>query len=41
MPYADPTDTDEEIDAKIMENDNTKEKMRNLLAKMKNSKKVS
>jgi len=40
LPYADPTDTDEEIDAKIMENDNTKEKMRNLLAKMKNSKKT-
>jgi len=39
LPYPDNSETDDEIDAKIVENDNTKEKMRNLLAKMKTSKK--
>ena len=40
LPYPDNSETDDEIDAKIIENDNTKEKMRSLLAKMKTSKKV-
>jgi len=39
LPYPDNSETDDEIDAKIIENDNTKEKMRSLLAKMKTSKK--
>lgn len=39
LPYPENSETDDEIDAKIIENDNTKEKMRSLLAKMKTSKK--
>jgi len=34
------SETDEEIDARINENENTKDKMRDLLAKMKNAKKA-